>query len=94
MNLFPTSLKVNETPDGSRGLCISLLAVSRPHTQGKTLYLTEACIKHNLPRFGTSERPTLSWPREAGDISKPHTWGKAGGGGMAGTQWNHCSHKP
>lgn len=79
MHLFPTSLNVNETPDGSPGLCISLLAVSRPHTQGKTLCLMEACIKHNLPRFGTSERPrTLRWPREAGDISKPHTWGRQG----------------
>lgn len=95
MNLFPTSLNVNETPDGSIGLCISLLAVSRAHPQGKTPYLMEACIKHNLPRFGTSERPcTLSWPREAGDISKPHTCGRQGRGGVAGTQWSHCSHKP
>lgn len=79
MNLFPTSLNVNETPDDSTGLCISFLAVSRFHTQGKTLYLMEACIKHNLLRFGTSERPcTLRWLREAGDISKPHTWGRQG----------------
>lgn len=45
MNLFPTSLNVKEAADNSTGLCISLLAFSSPHTQGKTLYLREAYIK-------------------------------------------------